>query len=247
MTEGRRYSDEEVRAILERAIRRDSAGGVSHDELVSAAAEIGVSRAALEEAANEIERGRGDREARERILARRRSGFFAHLWAFLGVNGFLLLLNLLTTPATLWFLFPALGWGLGLFFHARAAFSREVTPRALAREAERRERQDRRARKRAEAERRAEEKRVRKERLERGAAELGAAVEEGVGVLMSKVAEEIRKKSNESSRPESRIRVEPPARAGASAPDPVAEAEAEAEAIAEADADRPGDQRQTKA
>ncbi len=41
----------------------------------------------------------------------------------------------------------------------------------------------------------------RKQRLERGAADLGAAVEESVGVLLSKVADEIRKKTEQAATP----------------------------------------------
>lgn len=197
MATTRRYSEEEVRAILERALRKDVGGeGVAHDELVAVAAEIGVSREALEAAASELERGRGDEELRKRILAQRKAGFFAHLYAYLGVNAFLFLINVLTTPGIWWFAFPLLGWGLGLFFHVRAALSSEVSEHTLARERERSERSARRLERKREGERRQAERRARKERIEKGAAELGAAVEEGVGVLLSKVAEEIRKTSD---------------------------------------------------
>ena len=40
-----KYSDEEVRKILDRALRGDPERGVSHDELVAIASEVGVSRA----------------------------------------------------------------------------------------------------------------------------------------------------------------------------------------------------------
>lgn len=44
-------------------------------------------------------------------------GYYGHLWSFILVNGFLLALNLLTSPGFLWALIPMLGWGIGLAFH----------------------------------------------------------------------------------------------------------------------------------
>jgi len=57
--------------------------------------------------------------------ARRRAaaevGFYAHLMSYLGVLAFLALINLFTTSYP-WFLWPALGWGIGLFSHYMAVF-----------------------------------------------------------------------------------------------------------------------------
>jgi class 3 adenylate cyclase/Flp pilus assembly protein TadB len=43
--------------------------------------------------------------------------FYKHLYVYVGVNAFLLLINLLTDPFSWWFHFPLLGWGICLFFH----------------------------------------------------------------------------------------------------------------------------------
>lgn len=134
MTSGRRYSDREVRTILERAAHHERSDGLSHEDLLAAAREAGIDTDAVEKAAQELDGLQAWDEARERIIARRRSGFFSHLWAFIGVQLFLLALNLLTTPGYLWFLFPLLGWGLGLFFAARHGFSETVSERAITRE-----------------------------------------------------------------------------------------------------------------
>ena len=40
-----------------------------------------------------------------------------HLGMYVGVIGFLLIINVLTWHGTIWFHWPALGWGLLLFFH----------------------------------------------------------------------------------------------------------------------------------
>jgi two-component sensor histidine kinase len=48
--------------------------------------------------------------------------FYRHLGAYVIVNFFLMLLNLVTGPGKLWFVFPMLGWGVGLASHAFAVF-----------------------------------------------------------------------------------------------------------------------------
>ena len=51
------------------------------------------------------------------------AGFYIHLAAYLAVNALLFCVNLLSTPARLWFYWPLLGWGVGLAAHALAAFA----------------------------------------------------------------------------------------------------------------------------
>ncbi|HTV19856.1 MAG TPA: 2TM domain-containing protein [Polyangiaceae bacterium] len=134
MAEERRYSEREVRAILERATQQENSDGLTHADLLAAAREAGISTDAVEKAALELDGLSARDEARDRILARRKAGFYSHLWAFIGVQVFLLALNLLVSPDHLWFLFPLLGWGLGLFFSARHGFSKEVSEHAISRE-----------------------------------------------------------------------------------------------------------------
>jgi signal transduction histidine kinase len=67
------------------------------------------------------------RRARRRAAAE--AGFYGHLMSYLGVIGFLALINLLTTRYP-WFIWPALGWGIGLFSHYMAVFgSRAIKER----------------------------------------------------------------------------------------------------------------------
>lgn len=40
--------------------------------------------------------------------------FYGHLTTYIAVNTFLMVINLYTEPAFLWFLFPLFGWGIGL-------------------------------------------------------------------------------------------------------------------------------------
>ncbi|WP_437626226.1 2TM domain-containing protein [Sorangium sp. So ce1151] len=188
---GRRYTEAEVRTILERALRGAQARDVSHDELVAAAEEIGISRDAIEVASRDLELVRGEEEARAAILARRRKGFRSHLSSFLLVNAFLFAINALT-PGPWWFFWPLLGWGLGLAFHARAALSSDVSPRQLRRESERSAARARTEQLLRLKEQRRVERLARKQRLEQSAEDLGHAVEEGVATVLSRIAQEIR-------------------------------------------------------
>jgi serine/threonine protein kinase len=47
------------------------------------------------------------------------SGFVAHLGPYIIVIGMLAVINMITSPDSLWFLFPAIAWGIGLAFHLR--------------------------------------------------------------------------------------------------------------------------------
>jgi hypothetical protein len=49
-------------------------------------------------------------------------GFYIHLAVYVGVNILLMVINLSTSPQYLWFKWPLLGWGIGLFFHGISIF-----------------------------------------------------------------------------------------------------------------------------
>jgi len=61
-----------------------------------------------------------------RRIAERRAdaklGFRSHALVYLIVNAGLAALNLLTSPQTLWFYWPLLGWGIGLVAHGAAVY-----------------------------------------------------------------------------------------------------------------------------
>lgn len=50
-------------------------------------------------------------------------GFYSHLLSYITVNSFLIVINLMYSPVYLWFFYPLLGWGIGLFFHAMKVFN----------------------------------------------------------------------------------------------------------------------------
>jgi hypothetical protein len=49
-------------------------------------------------------------------------GFYEHLTVFILVTLVLIVLNLMTSPEYLWFIWCVLGWGIGLIFHALKTF-----------------------------------------------------------------------------------------------------------------------------
>ena len=114
----RRYSDEEVSAIFRRALQsgghRDT---INHSELVDIARSSGISPEQLQ-AAIEEESREGDLDAaKEKWKGRHRQEFYGHLTSYCIINGFLLMVNLITGPRYLWVVWPMMGWGVGLAFH----------------------------------------------------------------------------------------------------------------------------------
>jgi hypothetical protein len=68
-----------------------------------------------------VEKQDAYQQAKARVEAK--IGFFIHLAVYTGVNLLLIIINLLTAPRYLWFYWPLLGWGIGLFFHALKVFA----------------------------------------------------------------------------------------------------------------------------
>lgn len=61
------------------------------------------------------------------------TGFFFHFSAYVLVNAILIAVNLLLTPQVLWFIWPLLGWGVGILAHGLAVnFSKEEAVRRRA-------------------------------------------------------------------------------------------------------------------
>ena len=60
------------------------------------------------------------KKAKKRVEAK--MGFYIHLAVYVGVNVLLIVINLATSPQYVWFKWPLLGWGIGLFFHGMSIF-----------------------------------------------------------------------------------------------------------------------------
>ena len=59
-------------------------------------------------------------EAKERVEEIK--GFYFHLVCYLLINAVLAVINLLTSPEYLWFIWPLMGWGIGLIIHGISVF-----------------------------------------------------------------------------------------------------------------------------
>lgn len=131
------YQAEEAEEILTEAARRvaHDAGGttqraVTHEQLVAMAEELGIDPAALETVVREGAHERTaqqeketEQQERQAFIVHRRADFYPHLWSYVGVNTFLVFLNLLTSRGYFWAIWPLMGWGIGVFFHAVSAFA----------------------------------------------------------------------------------------------------------------------------
>jgi hypothetical protein len=118
----RKYSQEEVNAILRRALERQgSSSAITHDELIETAKELGIEPSSLEAAISE-QRSVGEYEgARAQYLVQRRQKFFEHLRSYLIVNFVLFIVDLVTSGGV-WFFWPLFGWGIGVAFDAADTF-----------------------------------------------------------------------------------------------------------------------------
>lgn len=63
-----------------------------------------------------------DRAATGRVSAAAKTRFYRHLIVYLIVNAGLFIINLVTSPANFWFIWPVLGWGVAIAIHAFFTF-----------------------------------------------------------------------------------------------------------------------------
>ena len=117
----RHYDNNEVNRIIRRALNLKRVHGISYQDLVDIAKEIGLDPQAIETAIEQEQQVTKKEKIRKVWLKRRKVGFYSHLWSYLIVNGALLLINNFT-PGPWWFQWSVLGWGIGLAFHFKATF-----------------------------------------------------------------------------------------------------------------------------
>ncbi len=58
--------------------------------------------------------------ARRRAVAKYQ--FYSHVAVYVAVMALLVVINLLTSPGTIWFIWPLIGWGLAVALHAARVF-----------------------------------------------------------------------------------------------------------------------------
>lgn len=115
----------EVSGLSVRTIQRLERGQPGSLESLNALAavfEIDLER--LKEPAMEAPRSNSLRPDEALALAhvRKVKGFYVHLIQFVVVMAVLVAINLVATPRYWWFVWPLLGWGMGLVAHAASVF-----------------------------------------------------------------------------------------------------------------------------
>lgn len=68
-----------------------------------------------------MENNEGYQRAKRRV--RKIREFYQHLVTYLVVNAFLFIINRLTDPGHSWFIWPLLGWGIGVVMHGFSVFA----------------------------------------------------------------------------------------------------------------------------
>ena len=111
------YNSEEMQQILEVAFRQKQKGEYTREQIIEIASELGVSSESLQAAEQEWLKNNVEVKKEQMSNSQQRKDFKSHLFAFLAINGFLVLLNLVVSPGYFWAIYPILGWGLGLLLH----------------------------------------------------------------------------------------------------------------------------------
>ena len=117
-------SDEDVDEILKLALRRQD-GSVQdlRGRLAVAAQELGISDEDLETAENEYLSNKADTREFIEYKRRRRRELREHVFSYVIVNAMLVAVNWISSGKLTWAVWPILGWGVGLAFHAWATLN----------------------------------------------------------------------------------------------------------------------------
>ncbi len=225
VTMQKRYSTEEVREILARAVEREANrddGRFYYQDIVAAAGEVGVDADMVRQVSHELRLVEDEHAAYALWKRKHQRGFLRHFMSYLLVNAFLITIDVITGYHG-WWIWPALGWGLGVAFNAMHFFT-------LNEDDWRRE----------EAKRLRRELRRRKRQKQHEAVE--KAIEEGVSLVLGTgraIRDRVKQNLNEVTTPP-KVRISPPTQSGkrVAAPprnDTLAEAEREIEAMLEDD------------
>ncbi|WP_016953077.1 2TM domain-containing protein [Anabaena sp. PCC 7108] len=119
------YSSEEMQQILQKAFVRKQEGEFTQEQIIEIALELGVSSESLQAAEKEWLIQQVEMKKQQISNSQKRREFKSHLMSFIVINGFLILLNLFTSPSYFWAIYPILGWGLGLLLHGIKTYMSE--------------------------------------------------------------------------------------------------------------------------
>jgi hypothetical protein len=118
----REFSGEELSEIIRRAARREKDNPrpqkISYEDMLQVGRELGIDSGLLAVAAEEVA---AKRKKRRRAISRKLD-FYRHLTVYISVIFGLMCINLLTDKNELWFLYPAIGWGMFVAIQGMSAF-----------------------------------------------------------------------------------------------------------------------------
>jgi len=150
----RTYTQEEVNEILKRAMKQQSLEkqGLSHEELVEMADEVGIDRAAVESATAEFAETRADEMARREgaaAIAEERARLFnafaQSLFYYVVIGGILYFIDRRFSGGT-WYFWVLMAFGVALLFRLRSLiFPQRSLARRKARELKRARKLERKA------------------------------------------------------------------------------------------------------
>lgn len=154
MPESHLHDDRDVEQILKIAVRKS---GISDDEalrqrMMAAGHELGLSEAQIAAAEEEYRVQKAEKEELAEYKAEVRKEFMEHLWSYLIVNAGLVGFNLFTKGGIGWAIWPLMGWGIGIAFHAVYTFATQTESfqSGYGEWRKKRQRQERRRRKKSE-------------------------------------------------------------------------------------------------
>ena len=117
------YSKEDIQQILALAMKQEwEQADFSPEQLGEMGAELGISPQKLERAEQQWFEQKHEQKARRAFVSYRLGKFQKHLFSYLVVNAFLVIIDLITDGSLDWSYWPILGWGIGLAFEARKTY-----------------------------------------------------------------------------------------------------------------------------
>ena len=112
-------SDDDIDEVLKIALRNQGRTDPGlHDRLMTTAHELGISETEVLEAEREYSRSKKERGEFLEFKRRQVREFREHFFVYIVVNTLLVVINILTVQTVSWAIWPILGWGIGLAFHA---------------------------------------------------------------------------------------------------------------------------------
>ena len=130
------YSEEDVQTILRIASQTSNQSGLSRDQLLQMASEIGLSPEAVERAESQLAKVKAEEaarttEAQDRLTYRKQKlgEVRGHVLSYVAVNLGLVVTWLATSGPNIhdfWPIWPIAGWGIGVFSHLASVFNKSA-------------------------------------------------------------------------------------------------------------------------